>query len=165
MPMPVPGPGRPLSVTQAHIDTARELSRTGLSLSGISGALGVTPRSVQRWCFVGKEAAEREEAGEELPETDALLAAFFRAIAQGLSDAEARFIGGLAESSSGGSQFWLERRLSSEYAKYRDRPDVVDREARAAEQAAAPVVDQAAVLASLPTEVLEELLAARKRTE
>jgi len=32
-------------------------------------------------------------------------------------------------------------------------------------ETAAPVVDQAAVLASLPTEVLEELLAARKRTE
>ena len=165
MPWPNPGPGRPLTCTPEHVEKAKELAAKGISLTGIAGALGVTTRSVQRWCAVGCDAMRREEDGEELSESDAVLASFFRATSQGFTEAESVFVGILGGSSSQGAQFWLERRRASEYAKYRDRPDVVDREHAASQPVPPPAVDPREVLASLPTEVLEELLEARKRTE
>jgi hypothetical protein len=133
-------------------------TQLGLSWRHAAAYANISRTTLFNW----RKRGEQEEDGPYRELVDAMEAAEGEMIAANM--AHIRKAAG--EGAWQAAAWTLERRHPEEYAKYRDRPDVVDREARAAEAAtAAPVVDQSAVLASLPIEVLEELLAARKRSE
>lgn len=139
--MPV---GRPSTITERHVETARRISEIGGALTTIASACKVPLRTVQRWVEVGKKGT-----GSDLHD------AFWRAIQEGHANAEIRAIERITESQdSRDAQWWL-----THHPTTRDTWSDAAAERRAVAAAMAPV---AKALATLPPEQRQALILAIK---
>jgi hypothetical protein len=134
--------GRPSTITERHVETARRIAEIGGALPTVANACKVPLRTVERWVEVAKKGT-----GSDLHD------AFWRAIQEGHGNAEIRAIERITESQDPrDAQWWL-----THHPTTRDTWSDAAAERRAVTAAMQPVIR---AIAGLPPEQRQSLILA-----